>query len=243
MKQQGWHRSLRLIATGLLGSLMPFTLSSTDQTPVLKPQSLPLIASSDDTQDKVALLTHRFDIKAIESMAEQLTYGQKVPGLAMAIVQGGHILSMRGYGVNDVSNPQPVNAHTVFRLASLSKAFASAMAGLLVNDGILSWNSKIVDYVPGFHLSNPTATNKLTVADVLSHRVGLSRNAYDGEIESNADYYSLNRKLAYAPLICSPGECYSYQNVAFSLIGDVVFAASGDFYEQAVERRILSHWE
>ncbi|AIC12488.1 beta-lactamase family protein [Xylella fastidiosa subsp. morus] len=239
MKQQGWHRNLRLIVTGLLGSLMPFTLSSTDQTPVLKPQSLPLITSSDDTQDKVALLTHRFDIKAIESMAEQLTYGQKVPGLAMAIVQGGHILSMRGYGVNDVSNPQPVNAHTVFRLASLSKAFASAMTGLLVNDGILSWNSKIVDYVPGFHLSNPTATNKLTVADVLSHRVGLSRNAYDGEIESNADYYSLNRKLAYAPLICSPGECYSYQNVAFSLIGDVVFAASGDFYEQAVERRIF----
>lgn len=93
MKQQGWHRSLRLIATGLLGSLMPFTLSSTDQTPVLKPQSLPLIASSDDTQDKVALLTHRFDIKAIESMAEQLTYGQKVPGLAMAIVQGGTSLA------------------------------------------------------------------------------------------------------------------------------------------------------
>lgn len=90
MKQQGWHRSLRLIATGLLGSLMPFTLSSTDQTPVLKPQSLPLIASSDDTQDKVALLTHRFDIKAIESMAEQLTYGQKSQGWQWQLSKGAH---------------------------------------------------------------------------------------------------------------------------------------------------------
>lgn len=180
-----------------------------------------------------------FDLGAIESQAEQLTWGSRVPGIAMAIVQGGQVLSARGYGVTDVSNPEPVDAHTVFRLASLSKAFAGTMAGLLVEDGTLRWDSRIVDYVPDFALNNPEATQSLTVADVLSHRVGLSYNAYDRDIEANADYHSLTRRLASAQLTCQPGQCYAYQNVAFSLIGDVVFAASGNFYEQAVERRIL----
>jgi len=113
------------------------------------------------------------------------------------------------------------------------------MAGLLVNDGTLRWDSKVTDYVPGFQLSTPEATERLTVADLLSHRVGLPYNAYDRDVEANAEYYTLTHKLAATSLKCLPGDCYAYQNVAFSLIGDVVYAASGSFYEQSVERRLF----
>lgn len=263
MKDNSRRRHIRPVASGLLGVLMPFALSSTAQTPALGvaenspaqiaaaelPANLENAPAQSPTRpmayraalraDQVQPLNAGFDVSAFESMAQQLTYGNRVPGMAVAIVQGGRILSARGYGVTDVSNPQEVDAHTVFRLASLSKAFAGTMAGLLVNDGTLRWDSKITDYVPGFHLSSPEATRQLTVADVLSHRVGLSYNAYDRDLEANAEYYALTQKLAAAPLKCAPGECYAYQNVAFSLIGDVVFAASGSFYEQAVERRLL----
>ena len=261
MKDKSTRRYIRPVASGLLGVLMPFALSSTAQTPThtTLPAAAPAAAalpvnlenapSQSPTQpmpyrtalrpDQVQALPADFNVAAIESLAEQLTYGNRVPGMAMAIVQNGRVLSARGYGVTDISNPQEVDAHTVFRLASLSKAFAGTMAGLLVNDGTLRWDSKVTDYVPGFRLSTPEATDKLTVADVLSQRVGLTSNAYDRDVEANADYYSLTQKLASAPLKCAPGECYSYQNVAFSLVGDVVFAASGSFYEQAVEKRIL----
>ena len=74
---------------------------------------------------------------------------------------------------------------------------------------------------------------------MLSHRVGLTHNTYDRDLEANADYRALVQKLAYAPMTCQPGDCYAYQNIAFSLIGDVVFAATGSFYSQAVERRIF----
>ena len=75
---------------------------------------------------------------------------------------------------------------------------------------------------------------------LLSHRVGLkSHNAFDRDIEANGEYYGVSQKLASAPLNCAPGQCYAYQNVAFSLIGDVVFAATGSFYDQAVDRRIF----
>ncbi|WP_296253228.1 serine hydrolase domain-containing protein [uncultured Stenotrophomonas sp.] len=261
MKDKSKRRHIRPVASGLLGMLMPFALSSTAQTPT--PAALPAEASAavalpvnlenapaqSPTQpmpyrtalrpDQVQPLPADFNVAAIESLAEQLTYGNRVPGMAMAIVQNGRVLSARGYGVTDISNPQEVDAHTVFRLASLSKAFAGTMAGLLVNDGTLRWDSKVTDYVPGFRLATPEATDKLTVADVLSQRVGLTSNAYDRDVEANADYYTLTQKLATAPLKCAPGDCYSYQNVAFSLVGDVVFAASGSFYEQAVEKRIL----
>jgi beta-lactamase class C len=157
----------------------------------------------------------------------------------MAIVQNGRILSARGYGITDVSNAAPIDAHTVFRLASLSKAFAGTMTGMLVSEGALRWDSRVTDYMPALQLSQPGAAQQLTVADVVSQRVGLVHNTYDRDLEANVDYHSLVQKLASAPMSCAPGQCYGYQNIAFSLIGDVVFAATGKFYPDAVAQRIF----
>ncbi|WP_372018980.1 serine hydrolase domain-containing protein [Pseudoxanthomonas sp. 10H] len=219
-------------------------LPSTAQTPTLAPGALPPptqpLPYRTYASTAAVPVASGFDVARFEALAEQLVQGQRVPGMAMAIVQNGRILSARGYGVTDVSRPQPIDAHTVFRLASLSKAFAGTMAGLLVNDGSLRWDSKVADYVPGFHLSDPGYTRQVTVADILSHRVGLkAHNAFDRDIEGNAEYYQVSQKLGSAALTCAPGQCYAYQNVAFSLVGDVVFAASGSFYEQSVQRRIF----
>src|SRR5690606_40560422 len=101
---------------------------------------------------------------------------------------------------------------TVFRLASLSKAFAGTVTGLLVNEGALRWDSHVADYMPSLQFSRPGAAQDLTVAEVLSQRVGLTHNAYDRDLERNVDYNTLVQKLAYAPMKCAPGECYSYQN-------------------------------
>ena len=184
-------------------------------------------------------LASGFDVQQFEGMAQQLVANQRVPGLAMAIVHNGRILSARGYGITDVRAAEPVDAHTVFRLASLSKGVAATMAGVLVNDGTLRWDSKLVDYMPGFQLVDPYAAQQITVADLLSHRVGLTHNTYDRDLENYTDYRTLTQKLAYAPMSCQPGTCYGYQNIAFSLIGDVVFAATGDFYSPEVQRRLF----
>jgi len=252
MKKNSRPRPFRAAATGMLGMLMPLALSTTAQTPPALPPMPANIEPATPSPSHTQPAAYRtglaadvqapapgFNVAHVEAMAQQLTYGERVPGMAVAIVQGGRILSARGYGVTDISNPLPVDSHTVFRLASLSKAFAGTMAGLLVNDGTLRWDSKVTEYVPGFQLTSPEATERLTVADLLSHRVGLPYNAYDRDIEANAEYYTLTHKLASTPLKCLPGDCYAYQNVAYSLIGDVVYAASGSFYEQAVERRLF----
>lgn len=180
-----------------------------------------------------------FNVAQMEALAQSLVADRKIPGLAMAIVHKGRILSVRGYGVTDVSGADPVDAHTVFRLASLSKAFAGTLTGLLVNDGSLRWDNKVTQYLPNFQLSDPTATQAVTVANVVSQSVGLPRNSLDRDLESYVPYSTLTQRLSSVPLACAPGTCYGYQNVAFSLIGDVVFAATGQFYGQEVQKRIF----
>ena len=180
-----------------------------------------------------------FDVRRFELMAQALVADQRVPGLAMAIVKDGKILSARGYGITDVRDAEPVNAHTVFRLASLSKSFAGTVTGMLVSEGALRWDSRIADFMPNLRFADPTAAQELTVAEVLSHRVGLTHNAFDRDIEAYVPYRDLVQRFAQAPMKCRPGECYAYQNVAFSLIGDVVYAASGQFYNEAVASRVF----
>lgn len=239
---------------GLVGMLVPLALGTAAQTPgqvpvqalAPFPETMPVFPEPADGRpaqlpppSEVMPLADGFDVHEFEAMAEAVVKDQRVPGLAMAIVHNGQVLSARGYGITDVHAAEPVDAHTVFRLASLSKSFAGTIAGMLVAEGAMRWDSRVVDYLPGFRMSDPGAAERITVADVLSHRVGLGRHTYDRDIERGADYTSLVQKLADAPMTCQPGDCYGYQNVAFSLVGDVVFATSGQFFSEAVSRRLF----
>ncbi|HRO63166.1 serine hydrolase domain-containing protein [Thermomonas sp.] len=226
---------------GLIAGLLPLALGSSAQTaPTWNGRPIQMAAAVPAASAAPAVLPPvRLDVADYEAIATAMTNEGKLPGMAMAIVQGGRVVSARGYGVTDVSNPLPIDAHTTFRLASLSKAFAATVTGLLVNDGVLRWDSHLTDYVPAFQLSEPGAAEQLTVADILSHRTGLKRNTFDRDIERDADYHVLTTQLATAPMQCAPGSCYAYQNVAFSLIGDIVFAATGQFYSEVVTRRIF----
>lgn len=177
--------------------------------------------------------------RGMERIAEQLVEQKHLPGLAMAIVQDGKVVSMRGYGDTGAPGGQPVNADTVFRLASLSKAFAATLSAQLVAEDAMSWDNPIVNQLPAFRLRDIPSARTVTVRDILSHRVGLTRNTYDRDLEADQPFPLLAERLSSAPMTCTPGACYAYQNVAFSLIGDLVFAATGDFYSHQVEKRIF----
>ena len=177
--------------------------------------------------------------RQVERLAEQLVARKDTPGMAMAIVQDGKLVSLRAFGVTGAPGGQPVTSDTVFRLASLSKAFASTLTAQLVADDAMNWDSPIINQLPAFKLRDYTSARNVTVRDVLSHRVGLTHNTYDRDLENAEPYPLLAERLSNAPMACTPGECYAYQNVAFSLVGDLVFAATGDFYSHQVEKRLF----
>lgn len=163
----------------------------------------------------------------------------KVSGLAIAVVNDDQVMLERGIGYANWATQEEVGPDTVFRLASLSKAFATTLTGLLVEDGLMSWNTRISSVLPTFALADVDSSNKLTVEDILSHRVGLPHNTYDNLIEQDEPYPLLVERLSEVKLSCPTGDCYAYQNVAFSLIGDVTYALTGDFFYHEVEKRIF----
>ena len=227
---------------GLVAALLPLALASAAQGTLKWQGQQAAAATTQPIASRIPASPQTIpalDVRGFEAVAQQLVAGGRIPGLAVAIVQNGRVLSARGYGVTDARNGEPVDAHTVFRLASLSKSFAGTVTGMLVNDGVLRWDSHLTDYVPSFRMSMPGAAQQITVADILSHRMGLTHNAFDRDLEGNANYHDLTLRMANAPMTCAPGDCYAYQNVAFSLVGDVVFAATGQFYSEEVVRRIF----
>lgn len=179
------------------------------------------------------------DAREAERLAQQVVSRTGIPGLMIAIVQDDRVLTAEGYGVVDTSTGEAANADTAFRIASLSKTFAGVLTGLLVNDGMFSWESRVAGFMPALQLPAQEDAERLTIRDILSHRVGVATRAFDRDIQADQPYPLLAARLAEAPAACSPGSCYAYQNVAFSLIADVVFAATGDFFHREVEKRIF----
>jgi beta-lactamase class C len=193
-----------------------------------------VLASSDAVATNAGIVARQFD-----RWLDGLELSSDVSGLAVAVVKDDKVLLERGIGYANASTREPVTGNTVFRLASLSKAFATAMAALMVQDGVISWDTKIANVLPTFSLADVDASQKLTVADILSHRVGLPHNTYDRMLEADEPYELLVSRLNEVPMACPVGDCYGYQNIAFSLIGDVTYAVTGDFFYHSVETRIF----
>ena len=178
-------------------------------------------------------------VRDLNGLLDRVEASGQVSGLAVAVVKDDRVLLQRGIGYADATTRAPVTPDTVFRLASLSKAFASALAALLIQDGVFGWDTRIADVVPAFELMDATASGKLTVRDILSQRVGLPHNTYDRLLEADEPYPQLVDRLREVPLACDVGECYGYQNITYSLIGDVIYARTGDFFAHQVEKRLF----
>ena len=227
---------MRLTHALAISLVIFFALDSGDvgaRTPRAKATSAPLKEKA-DVPDDVKAVARDFD-----GWLDTVAQSGQVSGLAAAIVSGDKILLQRGIGYADATQGKPVTPDSVFRLASLSKAFASALTAMLVDEGMLSWQTKVAGVLPTFELHDVAASEQLTVRDILSQRVGLPHNTYDSLLEQNAPYQELVERLREVPLACNVGDCYGYQNITFALIGDITYAVSGDFFYHQVEKRIF----
>lgn len=162
-----------------------------------------------------------------------------LPGVAAAIVHDDSIVFLKGYGVRRRGQPERIDSHTVFRIASLSKGFASLLTGLLVQQNILHWDDKVIKYLPGLSLKESDNTQNLTIHHILSHTSGLVPHAFDNLIEANVSYMKIIKELKEASVVASVGEQYGYQNVVYSLIGDIIESATGKKYEDLIHERIF----
>lgn len=165
-----------------------------------------------------------------------------IPGVAVTVVQDGRVVLAKGYGVKTLGRPEPVTPRTTFAIASNTKAFTATALGLLVEDGKLGWDDKVIQHLPWFRLSHPYVTAELTIRDLLTHRSGLGLGAGDLLIwpGTDLDRTELVRRLRHVPLATSFRAQYAYDNVLYLVAGEVVAAASGMSWEAFVQQRLLT---
>jgi beta-lactamase class C len=146
---------------------------------------------------------------------------------------------LKAYGVREAGTHDSLNVHSVFRLASVSKCFAPLLTGLLVQDSLLHWDDHVIDYVPDFELKSRENTEQLNLMHVLSHTTGLPYHTYTTLVEDGLDLHSMLGELKKVNVIAKPGEVYSYQNVAYSLIAEVVQSRTGKPYQMLMQEKVF----
>ena len=109
----------------------------------------------------------------IDSLVEKTMKTFDVPGIAVAVVKNDKVIHSKGYGVRSLNTKLKMDANTLFGIASNSKAFTSAALGILIDEKKLSWDDKVIDYIPEFRLYSPFVTEEFTLRDLLTHRSGL----------------------------------------------------------------------
>src|ERR1051325_2116262 len=166
----------------------------------------------------------------------------EVPGVAIAVVQDDRVLLAKGYGVRTLGQPAPVDAHTLFGIASNTKAFTATAIGMLVEDGKLRRDAPVINYLPWFQMYDPFVTRELTIRDLLVHRSGLGLGA--GDLlwwpASTYDRKEEGCRRRFIKPATSFGSAYAYDNVLYSVAGEVIEAVSGKSWEDFVATRILA---
>lgn len=164
-----------------------------------------------------------------------------VPGIAVGIVKDGKLVFAKGYGVREIGRPGRVGADTLFGIASNTKAFTTAALGILVDEGKLHWDDKVIDYLPEFRLYDPYVTREFTIRDLVTHRSGLGLGAGDLLFFPNSDFGTKDvmHALRYLKPVAGFRAEYAYDNNLYAVAGEVIATITGQSWADFVTARIL----
>jgi D-alanyl-D-alanine carboxypeptidase len=182
-------------------------------------------------QTRSPLTTTQLQSALLDKRVKSIMEKQQIPGMAVVVIQNGRVQAIRGYGVDDVDTKQPVTADTKFPIASISKQFTAAAVMLLVEEGKVSLDAPISNYLTDL----PTQWTALTLRQLLSHTAGISENVNFGKIERPSDYL----KAIQPNLDFTPGESWGYSNSGFYLAGLIIERVSGKSYGDFMRDRIF----
>ena len=165
----------------------------------------------------------------------------QVPGIAAAIVKDGKVVLAKGYGVRKLGEPAKVGEHTLFGIGSNTKAFTTAALAMLVDEGKIGWDDRVVDRLPGFQMYDPYVTHEMTIRDLLSHRSGMGLGEGDLLAFPPTDYTSAQiiHQLRYMKPASSFRSKYAYDNLLYMVAGEIIPAVTGKSWKETIRDRIF----
>jgi CubicO group peptidase (beta-lactamase class C family) len=168
----------------------------------------------------------------LEKFADQTLKKTGVPGMAIAVVFQDEVVYLTGFGVRQAGQAGPVDADTVFQLASVSKPIATTVLAALVGEGVIHWDDRVIDHDGGFRLYDPWVTREVTFRDLLCHRSGLPAHAGDLLEDLGYGRAEVLRRLRYLKPASSFRSRHAYTNFAFTEAGVAGARATGKTWEE-----------
>lgn len=165
------------------------------------------------------------------------------PGLAVAIVKGDKLIYRKGFGFRNMDEKLPVTTSTIFRIGSVSKGFAATLAGILEEEQVIEWDAPVSSYLPDYRVKPETYLDSVTVGHILSHTAGYPYQAYSTLIEDGVTLTEMIQSLQQLTLSRSPGTIHSYQNVAYSIIEQILQQQTSCSFQALMEERIFEPLE
>jgi CubicO group peptidase (beta-lactamase class C family) len=183
--------------------------------------------------------SNRKVLDGFEPFVSKVMRDWNVPGSAVAVVRNGEIILSRGFGYSNIRSKQKFTPDTICPIASVTKSFTAMAVGMLIDDGKLSLNDRVRDYLPSFELHDKNASEAMVVRDLLCHRTGLPR--HDG-MWYLTDYSRMDilDRLKHLELSRDFRTTYQYNNLMFLVAGLLIGAVSGSSWEEVVKERILT---
>jgi CubicO group peptidase (beta-lactamase class C family) len=164
----------------------------------------------------------------VDHVVERARKTFDVPGIAVAVVKDGKVVVAKGYGLRKLGDPAPVTEHTLFRIASNTKAFTSAALAILVDQKRINWDDPVVQHLPAFQMYDPYVTREMTIRDLLTHRSGLGLGAGDLMFFPASDLSpeEIVRRLRFIKPATSFRSAYAYDNLLYLVAGSIIPAAT-----------------
>ena len=187
------------------------------------------------------MVLHSQDQKKTKILGEMIQQGMtdwKIPGLAVAVVKDGKTVFNKTYGVKSIETKEPVNGETLFAMASTTKAIVAMSLGILVDEGKLDWNDKVVEHLPSFQLSDAYVSSDAAIKDLLTHNLGIA----NADVLWVLDSVSTNRTLKrfkHAEKVYPLRGGFIYQNIMYAAAGEVIEKVSGIPWHEFVEKRLF----
>jgi CubicO group peptidase (beta-lactamase class C family) len=176
----------------------------------------------------------------VPDLLERVRERFAVPGIAVAVVEDGELRLATGSGVRELGKPAPVDADTLFAIASLTKGFTAALLSQLADEGKLSLDDRVIDHLPQFQMADPYASRELRLRDLLAHRSGLGLGAGDLLFwpPSERPTADIVARLRHVPPATGLRERYAYANAPYAVLQQVIEKVDGRPF-LAAEARVL----
>ena len=173
---------------------------------------------------------------SVDTFIHQRMKEIRIPGLALAVIKDGEILKMKSYGTANLETNTPVTSESVFMIASLTKQFIAFAVLVLHQEGKLSINNNISNYLD----KTPEIWKDITLKHLLSHTSGIDRDPSDYNPYTEQPITDVIEAMHNVQLLSKPGEKWLYSNVGYYILAEVISKVSDQPWNEFITQRILA---